>query len=444
MCLNLAFSAGCFACQACAQCCGATVGKSFKQQVRLAYVMFDAIFVGIAILLLYYLSKWLQPFALFISCPAGNEGLSCLGVSAIFRMSFALVALHVFILIFLFMRNGCSRSTNEDIWMFKIMLVVGVFIGSFFISNDFFAKYSVLAMYVSIVFILFQIVMIIDLCYLWNKAWIERYDAGENCYGYLLVFLTAGIYGFLLYFNYRSYQLFDNCHNGTLAVTVNLILTIISSVLIVLRLHPDGSIFTSGMVGLYTTYWVWSGMTSVDDSCNVWTTDESTINIQLIVNIICIIISLFYVSLSAQQNTSGKVELASNLMADAEDNEKDDDYEDEENGNRNRNRGEKKNKKMRSQQQQDDEEEERPVRGRLADYRTNTHINFHLIMLAAAFYISMLLSNWGNPYIDNKNVVVFAANSTASWVKIGTAWFTQVLYIWTIIAPRLFPDRDFS
>ena len=30
------------------------------------------------------------------------------------------------------------------------------------------------------------------------------------------------------------------------------------------------------------------------------------------------------------------------------------------------------------------------------------------------------------------------------WVKLGAQWVTGLLYMWTLLAPALFPDRDFS
>jgi hypothetical protein len=30
------------------------------------------------------------------------------------------------------------------------------------------------------------------------------------------------------------------------------------------------------------------------------------------------------------------------------------------------------------------------------------------------------------------------------WVKTGALWLTSLLYVWTLVAPSLFPDRDFS
>jgi hypothetical protein len=34
--------------------------------------------------------------------------------------------------------------------------------------------------------------------------------------------------------------------------------------------------------------------------------------------------------------------------------------------------------------------------------------------------------------------------STATlWVKVAAQWFTLALYTWTLVAPKLFPDRAF-
>lgn len=34
--------------------------------------------------------------------------------------------------------------------------------------------------------------------------------------------------------------------------------------------------------------------------------------------------------------------------------------------------------------------------------------------------------------------------SVSMWVKIGSQWATMGLYVWTLVAPCLFPDRDFG
>jgi hypothetical protein len=33
---------------------------------------------------------------------------------------------------------------------------------------------------------------------------------------------------------------------------------------------------------------------------------------------------------------------------------------------------------------------------------------------------------------------------TSVWVKTASQWVTVALYCWTLLAPALFPDRDFN
>lgn len=82
---------------------------------------------------------------------------------------------------------------------------------------------------------------------------------------------------------------------------------------------------------------------------------------------------------------------------------------------------------------------------------------FHVVMAAGALYMAMLLTNWGTgSNVDHKNgtdtspsgsTTVYVSNSTGEaqmWVKIASQWVAIALYTWTVIAPRCFPDRDFS
>lgn len=68
---------------------------------------------------------------------------------------------------------------------------------------------------------------------------------------------------------------------------------------------------------------------------------------------------------------------------------------------------------------------------------------FHLIFALASMYMAMLFTNWQlstNPsdmwHIDRGWV--------SMWVKIGSKWFCEVLYLWTVIAPVVCWARDFS
>lgn len=71
--------------------------------------------------------------------------------------------------------------------------------------------------------------------------------------------------------------------------------------------------------------------------------------------------------------------------------------------------------------------------------------NFFIVMAFISAYTSMLVTNWGSPTVGDDNVFSMYSNSKSSyWIKIANAWFASLIYLWTLVAPKLFPKRDFS
>lgn len=66
---------------------------------------------------------------------------------------------------------------------------------------------------------------------------------------------------------------------------------------------------------------------------------------------------------------------------------------------------------------------------------------FHLIFALASMYSAMLLTGWGNSHVEEDVVDV---GWSSVWVRIITQWITAILYIWSLVAPYILPDRDFS
>ncbi|OWZ24816.1 hypothetical protein PHMEG_00090 [Phytophthora megakarya] len=61
---------------------------------------------------------------------------------------------------------------------------------------------------------------------------------------------------------------------------------------------------------------------------------------------------------------------------------------------------------------------------------------FHSMMCLAGLYMAMVLTDWDSA--DG------SSNDVSMWVKIVAQWVTILLFSWTLVAPKLFPDRDFS
>lgn len=66
---------------------------------------------------------------------------------------------------------------------------------------------------------------------------------------------------------------------------------------------------------------------------------------------------------------------------------------------------------------------------------------FHSVFALASMYIAMLMTGWG-VQAEGKDLIDVGWASV--WTKFASLWFTALLYSWSLLAPLLFPDRDFS
>ena len=67
----------------------------------------------------------------------------------------------------------------------------------------------------------------------------------------------------------------------------------------------------------------------------------------------------------------------------------------------------------------------------------------NILLAVVSCWYAMALTGWGSIQSggDAANPVV---GETSMWMIIGSQWVVLILYLWTLLAPRLFPDRDFS
>lgn len=67
----------------------------------------------------------------------------------------------------------------------------------------------------------------------------------------------------------------------------------------------------------------------------------------------------------------------------------------------------------------------------------------NIALAAVSCWSAMLLTEWGeiqtSGHIANPNV-----GRVGMWVIVGSQWFVMTLYVWTLVAPRVFPGREFS
>ena len=78
------------------------------------------------------------------------------------------------------------------------------------------------------------------------------------------------------------------------------------------------------------------------------------------------------------------------------------------------------------------------------DYNNNVW-KLNLVLLLVSCFFTVSLTRWGSvEKADGGDASNPQAGHANLWIIIVSQWFTFLLYAWTLVAPRLFPDRDFS
>jgi len=258
----------------------------------------------------------------FLSCNEDSGGDSaCLGTSAVIRMSFTLFLFHLFIILTILPRVTCSKAFHDGCWLFKFLLVLGLYVCVFFIPNSFYQVWAYIGRIASCLFLMLQVVMVILAAYMMNDALVGSYDSknvhASRCSGIVLIFLTILFAGGTLTLFIFDFVWFNDC-------AVGIILPILAILFVVafflfssfLRCRPDASIFTSSVVGLYSAYLMWSSLASMpDDSCNPFTTSTPNTISQIVIGMFFTFVALIAVAIMSggdQKRKDGEKQMGDN------------------------------------------------------------------------------------------------------------------------------------
>lgn len=365
------------------------------------------------------------------------------GYRAVYRICFALVSFF-FLMSLIMIGVKSSQDPRSGIqngfWGIKFLVVVGIAIGAFFMPPGFSPPWMVIGMIGGFLFILIQLVLIIDFGHTLNESWVAKYEETENkCYYALLIGTTFLGYGLsiaavvLYYVYYTGVGTDDDCPEHKAFISVNLILCVIFTVISILPkiqdVNPNSGLLQSAIISLYTMYLTWSAMSNnPDKNCNPdWlgghnTTasptpkgserDHPSLDSQSIVGLIIWFICVLYSTIRNSSHTSvGRMTISSSekALTDSE-----------------------------APPAADGEQRTWDDEGEGVAY---SYSFFHFMFLLASLYIMMTLTNWFSPSDDLQTL---NANTAAMWVKISSSWMCVVLYIWTLVAPAILPERDFA
>jgi hypothetical protein len=288
----LSSAACCCGSAACSLCCKACPSMKNSTSTRLSYSLFLIVGTIIsAIMLIPGLGKTLEKvlpgictnltIPLVINHNSLIDCTSILGYFAVYRICFALACFY-FLLMIIMAYVKSSRDPRaviqNGLWFFKLIALILLVVGAFYLPRD--GSFEVVFMYIGIVggflFILVQLVLLVDFVHTWNESWVERVENGEKGYYYglliftgffLLLTLTLAILGYIFYASKAG------CGLHIFFITFNLILCVVATVISLLpgvqEHNPTSGILQSSFISVYVMYLTWSAMSNNSNrDCN--------------------------------------------------------------------------------------------------------------------------------------------------------------------------------
>jgi hypothetical protein len=329
------------------------------------------------------------------------------------------------------------------------MTYLVLLIAAMFTPAAVFETYIHIARVGAAAFVFLQQIILIDLAYSWNDSWVANADRDEKdlmgsgdawlkailaCSAVL--FITAyTCLGFLFHY-------FGGCGANDAFLWLTLILTLMA---VAFQLTGDeGSVLTSAVMRIYAVYLCYSAVSNnPDKTCNPTIGQDSVLSV--ILGIGCIVASMVWTTYSYANSMTDMLSEGTGNSALLEEG---------------RGSEEKKNVKgvvtgdkygattgsesdaLKSTTGGPAHDAVRESVG--GDFDNGQAWKLNLVLVMISMWMPMVLTDWGSLNVDSQMISKPSAGETAMWMIIVAQWAAMALYIWTLVAPRLFPDRDFS
>ncbi|KAI6155746.1 serine incorporator/TMS membrane protein [Pisolithus tinctorius] len=435
--------------------------------------------VGFAIIfILNSLLAWLMktPFAIRkieewsydyikMDCAEGK----CYGVLAVHRICFALTLFHA-ILSFSLIGVNDSKDKRAAIqngwWGPKVLLWLVLVVVNFFIPNGFFMFWgNYIALIGATLFILLGLVLLVDFAHTWSEMCLEKWEATDSTsWQCILVGSTAIMYIATISLTGVLYAYFagPGCTLNQFFISFNLALCVLITILCVhpavQERNPRSGLAQAGMVAAYCTYLIVSAVSNYGHgTCNPLSRASTTRVTTVVLGAVFTFLAIAYsTSRAATQSRAlvGKGRKSGSIQLPI------DDGSQSEMGVVTTQPG-----RMESPRYQallaaveagaipasalrEDEDEDEDEADTVDDERTGTRYNyswFHVIFAIGAMYVAMLLTDWNvvsqEEGSDSDQIVRIGQSHIAMWMRIVSSWVCMLLYIWSLIAPVLMPDR---
>lgn len=363
----------------------------------------------------------------------------CAGMGGVYRPTFIAT-------LFFLIHAGATRlvpALQKEVWPAKYTIYFfALLISVFFPTNPLFGGlYVFLARCGATLFIILQQLILIDLAYNWNEDWVERANEADRLvYGEGQRWLQAIVASCITFYVtcliaiVHLYNSFGDCASNVWIITLTLLgICTMTGLQLAGR---EGSLLTSSVISLYAVYLAFI-MVSKNPSgqCNPFLGEDNFWG--TFIGLFLTFVSLAWTGWSWSAEERLNLENAQSAGALATQNPNvnhadgslnlDVPFLDPSNA---------------------------PTQGIVtttasSDSEQSEIWKLNIVMALICCWVAMTLTGWGIvEEINDTDGGRTAANPTSSRVNMAiigiSQWMAILLYVWTLVAPRLFPDRDFS
>lgn len=489
--LSMASWACCAANAAGAVCCSLASCFGCRFTSKLAKLLYVFVFLGSAILgifLRYYGKQMLSTWVNAITNVCQND--ACWGVQGVYRVSFSVTVWFAFFALLTYV----VPVTHLAGWLVKLLLFILILGLSVLIPADAMIQYAGVARGFSVIFLLAQVLIILDFAYNAHEYLLRKMDeknaemerAGwqpgicSNCWSVAYVLLSGVLQLTAFIVCGLMYAYFGGCGLNNFFTSETIILGTVTSVLSMMNIVGRG-LLPPSLIFAYNAMLLYQAITnSPDPACNALARSDKQSEASIFAGLAVSAFSVTWmaynsagslphaVSMNGGSSAAGAGSAAAGAVttpnpavsgpapkvsewppAGASKSPSagaaatyqagaDQDSEDEERG-RTRAAGTAGTLVAGSGSASAAEED--------AIIDPNAWI-FHIIMSMAGMYLSMLLTNWGTPADTTGASSGPALNPELSeasmWARIGSQWAIWALFIWTLVAPMCCPNREFG
>jgi hypothetical protein len=282
-------------------------------------------------------------------------------------------------------------------------MFIGTLVGVFYIPNSAMYKYFIAALFFSAIFILIQSLILVDFAHSTAEHWLSRFEDGSSIHKAFLIVSAFACYILFLVLTVVDYTVLTGqdgsthgCKLNNFFISFNLIIVLIVTFISLLpkvrESNPRSGLLQASVISLYITYLITSAVSEDPYNCRASGSGlpDNLVTAMQVVGIALTIVAILYAALSTASDTT--------IVSSDE-----------------------------------------------AGYNFSW---FHFVFMLSAFYAANVLTNWRSleSSENSQGSVELSVDSgvAAMWVKVATSWAVSALYMWTLIAPVMFPNRDFS